>query len=259
MSTAIQRRRGTTAQHATFTGLAGEITVDTDKNTAVVHDGVTVGGTPLATEAAVKAAQTAADAAARAFFGGSSTAADVAAKAVDCSGFALAPGAVIHVTFANASTVSGAITLNVNGSGAKPIYNQFGAVSSANPAYFPAGQPIEFVYDGGRNCWLYINRAAEAAHAAKPSGHVIAMAPPAASDGTVKAPADGSITLRVQAGGASQMCALNNGGVEQTCISAADANAFCVSVPCSKGDDVTVRWNTRYIQAFYCTTDKGAI
>lgn len=44
----VQRRRGSTAQHAVFTGALGEITVDTDKKTAVVHDGVTVGGIPLA-------------------------------------------------------------------------------------------------------------------------------------------------------------------------------------------------------------------
>jgi len=50
MSIEVQRRRGTTAQHATFTGAAGEITVDTDKNTAVVHDGSTAGGFPLALE-----------------------------------------------------------------------------------------------------------------------------------------------------------------------------------------------------------------
>jgi hypothetical protein len=48
MATAIQRRRGNTAQHANFTGLAGEITIDTDKNTVVVHDGSTAGGFPLA-------------------------------------------------------------------------------------------------------------------------------------------------------------------------------------------------------------------
>jgi hypothetical protein len=48
MATAIQRRRGNTAQHASFTGLAGEITIDTQKNTVVVHDGVTAGGYPLA-------------------------------------------------------------------------------------------------------------------------------------------------------------------------------------------------------------------
>ncbi len=48
MAKAIQRRRGTTAQHASFTGLAGEMTVDTDKKTVVVHDGSTAGGFPLA-------------------------------------------------------------------------------------------------------------------------------------------------------------------------------------------------------------------
>jgi len=47
-SFAIQLRRGTTAPHATFTGLVGEVTVDTDKDTLVVHDGVTAGGYPLA-------------------------------------------------------------------------------------------------------------------------------------------------------------------------------------------------------------------
>lgn len=51
MSKAIQRRRGTTAEHAGFTGLVGEVTVDTTKKTLVVHDGVTAGGTPLAKEA----------------------------------------------------------------------------------------------------------------------------------------------------------------------------------------------------------------
>ena len=48
MATAIQRRRGTTSQHSSFTGLAGEITIDTDKNTIVVHDGSTAGGYALA-------------------------------------------------------------------------------------------------------------------------------------------------------------------------------------------------------------------
>ena len=45
---ALKLRRGTTAQHSTFTGLLGEVTVDTDKDTIVVHDGVTAGGYPLA-------------------------------------------------------------------------------------------------------------------------------------------------------------------------------------------------------------------
>lgn len=48
MSTAVQFRGGTTAEHAAFTGAEREITVDTTKDTVVVHDGVTPGGHPLA-------------------------------------------------------------------------------------------------------------------------------------------------------------------------------------------------------------------
>ncbi len=48
MATAIQWRRGTTAQHGSFTGLVGEITVDTDLDTIRVHDGSTAGGHRLA-------------------------------------------------------------------------------------------------------------------------------------------------------------------------------------------------------------------
>ncbi len=43
----VQLRGGTTAQHSTFTGALREVTIDTDKKTAVVHDGATVGGNPL--------------------------------------------------------------------------------------------------------------------------------------------------------------------------------------------------------------------
>ena len=56
MATAIQRRRGTTSQHSSFTGLAGEITIDTDLNTIIVHDGSTAGGYRLAKYTEVQAA-----------------------------------------------------------------------------------------------------------------------------------------------------------------------------------------------------------
>jgi hypothetical protein len=51
MATQVQFRRGTTAEHSTFTGVVGEITVDTTKDTLVVHDGSTAGGIPLAKDA----------------------------------------------------------------------------------------------------------------------------------------------------------------------------------------------------------------
>lgn len=50
MATEVRIRRGTTAQHSTFTGAQGEITVDTTKKTLVIHDGITPGGQPLAKE-----------------------------------------------------------------------------------------------------------------------------------------------------------------------------------------------------------------
>lgn len=50
MSTAVQLRRGTTSQHSSFTGAVGEVTVDTTKDTVVVHDGTTAGGHPLVKE-----------------------------------------------------------------------------------------------------------------------------------------------------------------------------------------------------------------
>lgn len=67
----VQRRRASTAAHATFAGAPGEVTVDTTKWVEVVHDGATLGGFPQASArdivdmggsvAAEAAARTAAD------------------------------------------------------------------------------------------------------------------------------------------------------------------------------------------------------
>lgn len=51
----LVHKRGTTAQHAGYTGALSEATYDSDKKTLVIHDGVTPGGNPLATEADVTA------------------------------------------------------------------------------------------------------------------------------------------------------------------------------------------------------------
>ena len=52
MAKLLKLRRGTTSQHSSFTGAEGEVTVDTTKDTVVVHDGSTAGGHPLAKESA---------------------------------------------------------------------------------------------------------------------------------------------------------------------------------------------------------------
>jgi len=50
MATELRLRRGTTAEHENFTGAQAEVTVDTDKNTVIVHDGSTAGGYPVLSE-----------------------------------------------------------------------------------------------------------------------------------------------------------------------------------------------------------------
>jgi len=50
MAKLLKLRRGTTTQHSSFTGAEGEVTIDTTKDTAVVHDGSTQGGRALLRE-----------------------------------------------------------------------------------------------------------------------------------------------------------------------------------------------------------------
>lgn len=85
------------------------------------------------------------------------TASATSAKVATLDNFELKNGSRVFVTFLSANTVAGALTLNVNGTGVKSVYDESGAaVSASNPAYFPAGCKIEFVYDGTN--WIFINR-----------------------------------------------------------------------------------------------------
>lgn len=77
-------------------------------------------------------------------YGSCSTAAGTAAKTVDCTGFALVTGAEITVKF----TVSNAAanpTLNVNSTGAKPIFYRGAAIDKS---YLVANRTYTFRYDG---------------------------------------------------------------------------------------------------------------
>lgn len=53
MADQLQLRRGTTSQNLAFTGAAGEVVVDTTKNSLRVHNGITAGGFPVATSSQV--------------------------------------------------------------------------------------------------------------------------------------------------------------------------------------------------------------
>jgi hypothetical protein len=56
MPTQVQFRRGSTAQNNSFTGAAGELSINTSNSTIRVHDGSTAGGSELATVASTSSA-----------------------------------------------------------------------------------------------------------------------------------------------------------------------------------------------------------
>ena len=77
-------------------------------------------------------------------YGTCSTAAATAAKVVSLTGFTLATGAKVSVKFTVANTASSP-TLNVNNTGAKPIYHMGSAIASR---YLLANRIYTFIYDG---------------------------------------------------------------------------------------------------------------
>lgn len=85
------------------------------------------------------------------FYGTSSTAAATATKDVTCADFtvdSLLPGAIITVKFTNANTAANP-TLNVNGTGAKPIVTPYGtAVEAGDKGPIKANAVLVFAYDG---------------------------------------------------------------------------------------------------------------
>lgn len=84
-----------------------------------------------------------------AYRGTCSTAAGTAAKVVACTGFALATGATVEVYCSTANTAD-VPTLNVNSTGAKPIWINGAVASASNPCKWLAGDTVTFTYDGTR-------------------------------------------------------------------------------------------------------------
>jgi hypothetical protein len=149
MSTQMQLRGGTTAETLLFTGAQREVTVDTDKNTIVVHDGVTPGGFTVASEAQVADST---------YFYVDNTGGGSAANA-----YILIPqsntnqpnsyqnGIVLGFVTANANT--GASTANFQGLGVKNIKYRGGIDPSAGDIF---GR-ITVIYDSA-NDWLELQR-----------------------------------------------------------------------------------------------------
>ena len=79
------------------------------------------------------------------------TAAGTAAKAATCTGYSLLANSYLHITMVNSNSSAGALTLNVNGKGAKPVYIN-GSASSSSNYNLPAGTYI--VYYNGSNYYF---------------------------------------------------------------------------------------------------------
>ena len=75
-----------------------------------------------------------------------STAAATAAKTASCSGYSLLSKSYIHIIITASNTAASALTLNINGKGAKPIYIN-GTASSATNYTLPSGSYIAY-YSG---------------------------------------------------------------------------------------------------------------
>lgn len=83
------------------------------------------------------------------WYGTSSSAATASAKTSSITNYILTQGARVTVTFSNANTnVAGAITLNVNSTGAKTIYYNNAATSATNTLTWTAGESLTFIYSG---------------------------------------------------------------------------------------------------------------
>ena len=82
-------------------------------------------------------------------YGYCETAAATAAKTVDMTGFTLFTGATVHIKFKETNS-AGSPTLNVNGTGAKPIcqYGTTAAGSSSATTGWQAGAVLVLTYDG---------------------------------------------------------------------------------------------------------------
>lgn len=103
-------------------------------------------------------------------FGTCHTEANISAKTVDKAGFVLGTGSVIMVKFMTSNVASNP-TLNVNGTGAKPIY-QYGttAAGSTTESSWASGSVVPLIYDG--TGWIMASSLTASNIGDKPLGSV---------------------------------------------------------------------------------------
>jgi len=150
MATQVQFRRGTTAETALFTGAVGEVTVDINKDTCVVHDGFTQGGFPLLRE----------DGSNMALSTGSVT--NCSLKFVSDPNTGIISPGPDQISF----VTGGVIRLGIDSSGAASFANNVsvggnlsvtGSISLAGPVSFAAGSAAapSITFTGDTNTGIY--------------------------------------------------------------------------------------------------------
>lgn len=122
MAKALQRRRGTTAEHANFTGLEGEFTYNTTEKRIVAHDGATKGGIPMAKKSEVDAIDVGVTS-----FNGSKGAVTYSAPVSSVNGKTGAVTVDVGVTSVNGQT--GAVTVSTTDSSKIPVSGSRGTLA----------------------------------------------------------------------------------------------------------------------------------
>ena len=146
MTTQVQFRKGTTAEHALFTGAVAEITVDTEKRTAVVHDGSDVGGFELQRARWEVVNQSGNISCGVRYLIDTSASALTFNMPYEQNGIVPHVGDMIEVTDFKATWAINNVTLTTNGNTQK-FLNKFGNADSTF-VLDVAGLYVQFVWDG---------------------------------------------------------------------------------------------------------------
>lgn len=162
-------------------------------------------------------------------YGACSTAAATKAKAVTLSGFTLVTGAIVGVKFSYDNTAA-APTLNVNSTGAKPIYYKGEAVAAG---LLKAGYVYLFQYNGAQ--YELLNPVAQGGGGFYPS--IVVTAPTGstvtATDGNtslVGTEVSGKWTFQIPAYGVWNITATLNGQTATTSVSVTEVKQYTVTL-----------------------------
>ena len=162
-------------------------------------------------------------------YGACSTAAATKAKTVTLSGFTLVTGAIVGVKFSYDNTAA-APTLNVNSTGAKPIYYKGEAVAAG---LLKAGYVYLFQYNGAQ--YELLNPVAQGGGGFYPS--IVVTAPTGstvtATDGNtslVGTEVSGKWTFQIPAYGVWSITATLNGQTASTSVSVTEVKQYTVTL-----------------------------